>query len=159
MIDKFLNAYDGTVSVLQRWLSPLVLLLVRLMAAEAFFKAGRTKIANWDSTLFLFEYEYQVPILPYEMAAYVATAVELCLPPLLLLGLLSRPVALVLFVFNAMAVISYPVLWEQGFLDHQLWGLMLLMTFLWGPGKLSVDHWLRQRFGGAPMAPGMRARS
>ena len=147
MIGKILSAYDGTVSTLQRWIAPLVLLLVRLVAAEAFFKAGQVKIANWESTLYLFEYEYQVPLLPYEAAAYMGTAVELLLPPLLALGLFSRPTALLLFVFNAMAVISYPVLWDNGFLDHQLWGLMLLMTFLWGAGRLSADYWLRQRLG------------
>ena len=147
MIERLLSIYDTAVEQLQRWLLPIMLLGVRLIAAEAFFKAGQVKIANWDSTLFLFEYEYQVPILPFEFAAWTATIVELALPPLLALGLFSRPVALVLFGFNAMAVISYPVLWEQGFLDHQLWGLMLLVTLLIGPGKVSVDHWLRHRFG------------
>ena len=157
MIKIFLSSYDAVVSTVQRWMAPIVLLAVRLLAAEAFFKAGQVKIANWDSTLFLFEYEYQVPLLPFEAAAFIATTVELCLPPLILLGLFSRPIALILFVFNIMAVVSYPVLWEQGYLDHQLWGLMLLMTVLWGPGKLSVDHWLRQRLGGAPVPVSMQA--
>ena len=145
-MSALMQRYDGLVALGQRWLTPLMLLGVRLWAAEAFFRAGQVKIASWDSTLFLFEYEYQVPILPFETAAVVATIVELCLPPLLALGLLSRPVALVLFGFNAMAVISYPVLWEQGFLDHQLWGLMLLMTLLLGPGRWSVDQLLRNRW-------------
>ncbi len=144
MINHLLKRYDNFIEQLHFWFMPLLLVGVRIIAAEAFFKAGQVKIANWDSTLFLFEYEYQVPILPFESAALLATAVELCLPPLLALGLFSRPVALVLFGFNAMAVISYPVLWEQGFLDHQLWGLMLLVTLLIGPGILSVDHWLRR---------------
>ncbi|MEH6625259.1 MAG: DoxX family protein [Motiliproteus sp.] len=154
MISRLLNYYDSATEQLQRWLMPLLLLMVRLLAAEAFFKAGQVKIANWDSTLFLFEYEYQVPILPFEVAALLATAVELCLPPLLALGLFSRPLALVLFGFNAMAVISYPVLWEQGFLDHQLWGLMLLVTLMMGSGPLSVDHWLRRWFDCRLMADG-----
>ncbi|OMH25854.1 DoxX family protein [Motiliproteus sp. MSK22-1] len=156
MIKTFLSTYDTTVLTVQRWITPLVLLAVRVLTAIAFFKAGQVKIANWESTLFLFEYEYQVPLLPFEAAAFIAAAVELCLPPLILLGLFSRPVALVLFGFNIMAVVSYPVLWEQGYLDHQLWGLMLLMIVLWGPGKLSIDHWLRQRFGGAPASVSMQ---
>ncbi len=146
MITRLLNIYDKALEQLHIWLMPLILLAIRLVVALAFFKAGQVKIASWDSTLFLFEYEYQVPFLPYEAAAWLATAVELCLPPLLALGLFSRPLALVLFGFNAMAVISYPVLWEQGFYDHQLWGLMLLMTLMIGPGKLSIDHWLRRWF-------------
>lgn len=124
----------------ETWLVPLVLLLARLIVAWAFFTAGQVKIASWDSTLFLFEYEYQVPLLPFEIAAYVATATELLLPPLLAIGLLARPVALVLFVFNAMAVISYPALWDTGFLDHQLWGFMLLTVIALGAGPLSADH-------------------
>jgi len=155
MINRFLTGYDQSVDLLQRWMTPLVLLAVRLLAAEAFFKAGQVKIANWDSTLFLFEYEYQVPLLPFETAALMATFVELCLPPLLALGLFSRPVAIVLFVFNIMAVVSYPVLWQQGYLDHQLWGLMLLMTLLMGPGKISVDHWIRTRIDGTEAKPGL----
>ncbi|RDE24183.1 DoxX family protein [Motiliproteus coralliicola] len=143
---QLIDKYDQLVAQSQNLLTPLMLLGVRFWAAEAFFRAGQVKIANWDSTLFLFEYEYQVPLLPFETAAVMASIVELCLPPLLALGLFSRPVALVLFGFNAMAVISYPVLWEQGFLDHQLWGLMLLMTVLLGPGRWSVDQFLRNRW-------------
>jgi putative oxidoreductase len=52
----------------------------------------------------------------------------------------------VLFVFNIIAVISYPELNAAGLEQHQVWGLMLLVTLLHGPGKLSVDHWLRSRW-------------
>ena len=103
------------------------------------------KIASWDSTLYLFELEYQVPILPWELAAYLGTAAELTLPIFVALGLLSRPMALALFIFNIVAVISYPVLWEQGFYDHQLWGLMLLLVVVWGAGPISLDKVLRQQ--------------
>lgn len=148
MIHSILIHYDKFTTKLHNRLSPIVLLAVRLIAAEAFFTAGQVKIASWGSTLYLFEYEYKVPLLPFEFAAYLGTAIELCLPPLLALGLFCRTSAFILFGFNIMAVVSYPVLWEQGFLDHQLWGLMLLMTLVWGPGQLSIDHWLRQRFTG-----------
>lgn len=144
MIKTLLSHYDNLTNKLHDWLSPIALFAVRLIAAEAFFSAGQVKIASWGSTLYLFEHEYKVPFIPFEIAAYLGTAVELCLPPLLALGLFCRPTALALFGFNIMAVISYPLLWEQGFLDHQLWGLMLLMTLIWGPGQLSIDHWLRQ---------------
>jgi len=48
------------------------------------------KLANWDTTLSLFADEYQLPLIPPAIAAYVATAVELTAPVLLLLGLLTR---------------------------------------------------------------------
>ena len=66
---------------------------------------------------------------------------------LLLLGLGARFAALVLFVFNIVAVISYPDLGEVGLRDHQTWGLLLLVTLLHGPGKLSLDHLVGRRLG------------
>ena len=84
-----------------------------------------------------------MPFIPFEWAAYLGTSIELLLPPLLVLGLLTRGTSLVLFLFNIVAVISYPVLWANGFYDHQLWGTMLLVVVLWGPGRLSLDYYLR----------------
>ncbi|MEM5527721.1 DoxX family protein [Gammaproteobacteria bacterium AS21] len=138
--------YDCAVALAAKWIEPLVLLLVRVIPAIAFFKAGQTKIASWDSTLYLFEEEYQVPFLPFELAAYLGTAAELILPPLILLGLFTRVTGLALFVFNIIAVISYPVIWGGGFYDHQLWGMMMLVSVMWGPGRLSIDHYLRAHF-------------
>lgn len=129
--------------------APLVDLGIRLLVASVFFQSGLTKIASWDVTLALFENEYAVPLLPPEIAAYLGTGVELAMPVLLLLGLGTRFAALVLFVFNIIAVISYPDLTEVGLKDHQYWGLLLLVTLLHGPGKLSIDHLLRRRFFGA----------
>ena len=57
--------------------APLADLGVRLFVAAVFFQSGMTKIANWDSTLSLFENEYAVPFLPPELAAVLGTGVEL----------------------------------------------------------------------------------
>ena len=129
--------------------APAVDLAVRLLVASVFFKSGLTKIASWSSTLSLFENEYAVPLLPPEAAAWLGTGVELFFPVLLVLGLGSRFAAAVLFVFNIVAVISYPDLGAVGLKDHQTWGLLLLVTLLHGPGKLSLDHLLGTRFLGA----------
>ncbi len=126
--------------------TPLILLFTRIWVALIFFKSGYLKITTWDSTLYLFEEEYQVPIIPWQAAAYLATAAELILPIFLILGLFTRPMAAILFMFNIIAVISYPILWESGFYDHQLWGLMLLINVIWGAGILSLDHPLRRHF-------------
>ena len=127
-------------------LAPAVDLGVRLLVASVFFKSGLTKIASWDSTVALFANEYAVPLLPPEIAALLGTGVELFFPVLLVLGLGARFSALVLFVFNIIAVISYPDLGEVGLRDHQTWGLLLLITLLHGPGKLSLDHLISRRF-------------
>lgn len=146
-IKNMLDSYDNWVAKFQAGFVPLLLLFCRLWVAWVFFNSGLTKIASWDSTLFLFEYEYQVPILPWELAAYLGTAAELILPVFLALGLLSRPMAAILFVFNIIAVVSYPVLWDKGFYDHQLWGLMILNVVVWGPGVISADKVLRSKLG------------
>lgn len=123
-----------------------VSLLFRLWVAKVFFTAGLIKIGNWDSTLFLFQNEYEVPLLPPDVAAYLGTANELVLPVFLAAGLATRPVAFMLFVFNIIAVVSYPALWETGFQDHVYWGLMLLVPLFYGPGRLSIDHVVAKLF-------------
>ena len=127
-------------------LSPIGDLLLRLWVAYAFWVSGLTKIQTWDSTLYLFQEEYSVPLLPPELAAYLGTAVELAFPVLLAFGLLGRFAAGVLFLFNIVAVISYPDLNAAGLEQHKVWGIMLLVCLLHGPGKLSLDHWIGRRF-------------
>lgn len=130
-------------------LVPVVDLAIRLWVANVFFKSGLTKIQSFEITVQLFQYEYEVPFTSPETAAYLGTAAELVLPVFLALGLLGRYAALALFVFNVVAVISYPALNEPGLRDHQVWGLMLLVTICYGPGSLSLDFlieklWLRR---------------
>ena len=137
-IQRSINAID--------WLSPASDLLIRLWIANIFWKAGMVKIASWDSTLYLFQYEYQVPFIPPEIAAYLGTGVELTMPVLLAFGLGTRFSALVLFVFNIIAVVSYPTLNAIGIKDHQYWGLLLLLPVFHGAGRLSLDHLVSKYF-------------
>lgn len=137
----------STIARLLDLAAPLFDLGVRLWVAWVFFKSGLSKIQSWDSTLMLFEYEYQVPLLPPDIAAYAGTAAELSLPVLVAIGLASRMSALALFVFNAVAVIAYSSFLfgdngAAGLQQHIMWGVMLLITVFHGPGKLSLDHWL-----------------
>jgi len=126
-------------------LTPLLDLGLRLWVARVFWNSGMTKIASWDTTLMLFEYEYAVPVIPFELAAYLATAGELVAPILLVFGLGTRFGALALFVLNYVAMISYPDINPAGVKDHLLWGTMLAITFFHGPGKLSIDHLIKRR--------------
>ena len=130
------------------WLQPVFVLAVRLYVASVFLKSGLTKIASMDSTILLFTHEYQVPLLSPELAAYLGTAAELILPVLLALGLGGRLAAAALFAFNIVAVISYPDLNEAGVMQHQYWGVLLLIPLLYGPGKLSIDSLLQRRLSG-----------
>jgi putative oxidoreductase len=134
------------VTLTEGWVASFVNLALRLYVAEIFFKSGLTKIQSWDTTLILFEYEYAVPFISPELAAYSGTAAELILPVLLVIGLGGRFAAWALFVFNIMAVVSYPDLNEIGKVWHYAWGLALLIPMFYGPGILSIDHWLRRKF-------------
>ena len=155
-----INTIIGT---LAWWLRPIADLLARWWVATAFFSSGLTKTltgsATWfghtfsyplslfptDSTFTLFRYEYHVPLLSPTLAAYLGTAAELILPVFLLLGLAGRYAALALFIFNVIAAISYPDLQPAGLNDHKVWGILLLITFCHGPGKLSLDYLLSRR--------------
>ena len=128
------------------FLSPVIDLAIRVYVASVFFQSGMVKIANWSGTLALFQNEYHVPLLPPVAAAYLGAGAELGLPVLLLLGLGTRAAAVALFVFNIVAVISYPDLSDVGLMEHKYWGLLILITIFHGPGKLSLDHILSRRY-------------
>jgi putative oxidoreductase len=131
------------------FLSPLLDLGIRLWVADVFWKSGLTKIASWDNTVLLFENEYSVPLLSPQVAAALGTFTELVFPVFLVLGLGGRFAAFVLFVFNYIAVISYPDLNPAGLKDHMYWGILLLVLLFHGPGKISVDHFIKRRFWGS----------
>ncbi len=136
--------YGGLARAIDR-LQPLFAFAIRFYVARVFFLAGLTKIADWSITLALFENEYQVPLLSPELAAALGTFAELTLPVLLVAGLASRFTAAALFAVNIVAVISYPEISDAGVKDHILLGTLLAVTFLYGPGKLSLDHWFGAR--------------
>lgn len=142
---NLIRTYQQTVETYIPSLQDVFLLALRLWVAWVFIKAGLMKFNNWDSTLFLFEYEYQVPLIPWQLAAYAGTAAEIILPVFVAIGLITRPMALALFGFNIVAVISYPAIWENGFLDHQLWGLMMLIVVFYGAGRWSADQLFSQQ--------------
>jgi putative oxidoreductase len=130
-----------------RWLEAvpywLLALPLRFAVATVFWNSGTSKLANWNTTIELFTEEYKVPVLPPEIAATMAASIELTTPVLLVLGLLTRPAALVLLGMAAfIEIFVYPQAWPT----HIQWAAMLLVLLCRGPGKLSVDHLMRRRF-------------
>jgi putative oxidoreductase len=157
-LSRLIAAGTATGNAFDR-LQPLVLLGARLAVALPFFRSGLAKAGDFPNTVFLFQEEYRVPLLPPEVAALAGTAAELVLPVLLVLGLGARLGALALAAVNALAVYAYAhVLLEPGFEaalgQHYLWGTLLLGVIAFGPGALSVDAWLRRR-GVAPRPVGV----
>ena len=134
-------------SVLERLADPFVF-ATRLYVSWQFLKSGMLKIGSWETTLGLFQDEYRVPLLPPALAAVAGTAGELVFPVLLVLGLFGRIGAVGLFAVNVLAVVSYAhVLYSEGFEaaigQHYLWGFMLMMLTIYGPGDYSLDRLLR----------------
>lgn len=131
-------------------LEPVALLGARLYVGWVFFASGLTKIDDWDTTLFLFEEEYAVPVLPYELAAYLGTAAELILPLLLFAGIASRFAAFGLFFVNIVAVISLEDIAAAAYIQHVLWGTLLAQLIIFSGGYFSLDRLVEKQLGGCP---------
>jgi len=130
-------------AMLDRVPHDVVALALRIFPAMVFWQSGRTKVDGVftinDSTWFLFEHEYALPVIPFEVAAVLATVAEHALPILLVLGLFTRFAALGLLAMTlVIQVFVYPGAW----VIHGLWAAALLALVARGPGMLSVDRWL-----------------
>ena len=141
---KRIARFYYSASHLPEYLAPLMDLGLRVYLANVFFKSGWTKIQSWDSTLYLFNDVYHVPLLPPEVAAYMAAGAELGLSVLLVLGLLGRFAASGLFILNIVAVISYADLSEAGLNQHLSWGILLGVLLILSRGSWSMDFWLEK---------------
>lgn len=129
-----------------RWLDavPYALLAIplRLSLATVFWNSAVAHLANWQTTLYLFANEYKVPLLPPDLAAYIAVSIEVSTPVLLVLGLLTRPAAFVLLgMTTVIEVFVYPQAWPT----HIQWAAMMLVLLCRGPGKLSLDYVIATR--------------
>lgn len=117
-------------------------LFFRLGVGLAFWRSGQTKIQSWSTTQALFSDEYKVPVLPPEVAAYIATAVELTAPILILLGLATRLGAAAML---GMTIVIQTFVYPQSYPTHLLWAGPMLYLVLRGPGVVSIDHIIRKR--------------
>src|SRR3989449_4980245 len=130
-----------------RWLDgvpyPVIRRPLRLAVATVFWNSAMTKLANWNTAVELFVEEYKVPLLPPELAAYMAVSIELTTPGLPVLGLATRAASLVLLGMTpVIEVLVYPQAWPT----HIQWAAMLFVLLCPRPGKLSLDHLVRIRF-------------
>jgi putative oxidoreductase len=129
-----------------RWLEriPYAFLAIplRLAVATVFWNSAMTKLASWETAVALFTDEYHVPVLPPELAAYMAVSIELTTPVLLVIGLATRPAAAVLLgMTTIIEVFVYPQAWPT----HIQWAAMLLVLLARGAGKFSIDWLIRRR--------------
>lgn len=131
--------YHRFSDVAQRFPEDFVLIGARLFPAIVFWMSGRTKVEGFmikDSTFTLFQYEYDLPVIPHEWAAVLATFAEHFFPLLLIFGLGSRLAALALLAMTlVIQIFVYPGAW----VTHGLWAIALLTVLMKGPGRLSLD--------------------
>ena len=132
--------------LLARWVSPdFIALVSRVAIGSVFWISGRTKVEGWltltDTTFLLFREDYALPLIPPEMAAYLATWAEHLFPALLVLGLATRLSALALLGMTAVIqVFVYPSAWPT----HLSWAAPLLYLLGQGAGRWSLDHALQR---------------
>lgn len=122
----------------------LIALVCRLGIAGVFFLSARTKVDGLitvkEQTFTLFTYEYHVPLLPPEVAAYLATYAEHVLSIMLALGLLTRISALgLMFMTLVIQLFVYPDAWPT----HLVWAGPMLYLLGRGGGAASLDRLLR----------------
>lgn len=117
----------------------LIALAARIFPAAVFWYSARTKVDGLtitDSTYFLFENEYALPFIPYELAAVLATLAEHAFSVLLVLGLFTRLSALSLLAMTmVIQIFVYPQAWPT----HGIWAACFLLLIARGPGRFSLD--------------------
>ncbi len=117
--------------------TPLANLWARIYVGLVFFRSGQAKLADFEETIEFFADDWALPFLPAEPAAYLATAGELILPILLILGLFTRVGALGLLL---MAIVIQVFVFPMN--EHYYWMIILALLVGQGGSKLSVDHLL-----------------
>ena len=121
----------------------LIALTARIALAQVFWSSAQAHLANWDTTLYMFGDTYKVPLLPPELAAYLAVAMELAMPPLLVLGFATRFAALALFGMTlVIEIFVFPEAWPT----HIQWAAMQLALMGRGGGSLSLDALIQRWF-------------
>lgn len=130
---------------LERFPLSILLAMARIGVGAVFFKSGLVKIASWQATVQLFAFEYQVPLLPPEVAAILAASVELSAPVLLFAGFGARfAAAAMLGMTFVIQVFVYPANWAE----HLTWASLLGLILTRGAGAISIDRWIARRFFG-----------
>jgi putative oxidoreductase len=137
-------------ATLERFPLALIQLAMRIAVGAVFFNSGLLKINSWEFAIKLFEDEYKVPFIDPAWAARLAAFNELTFPVLLVLGLATRLATLPLL---GMILVIQTLVYPQAWVDHLLWGSILLFLLSRGPGAISLDAPIERRFANALRPP------
>jgi putative oxidoreductase len=132
-----------TMAAIPYWFTALVL---RIPIAAVFWRSGETKVEGWhlsSSAVDLFRDEYKLPLIDPTLAAYLSAIAEHLFPALLVIGLATRLSAFALLIMTlVIEIFVYPDAWPT----HGTWAACFLVLMVQGPGKVSLDHLIAQRF-------------
>ena len=158
LFQKSLNIVQWKLNFTDKFIQPLLLLFIRAYIAKVFWLSGQTKIGNVENTKMLFEWEYMpnweanktqsilgtditFPVPSIELATHMSILGETLLPILLVAGLGGRFAALGLFIMTlTIELFIYP-----GANEHPYWMLLLAVLMIIGPGKISLDYFIRKK--------------
>ena len=151
----------GGIDLIGLWVGMLTL---RIVLGWEYLESGLEKFhgKNWFMDI-QDRFPFPFSIMPPEISWQMATWFELLGGVALVIGLATRFFSASLIVLTVVAILSvhWPAEWstwsellrgyaltDDGFGNYKLATLfiaMLVPLFLCGPGRLSIDHWLRQR--------------
>lgn len=141
-------------------------LCLRLILAFEYLQSGLEKYHgdNWFADI-QSQFPFPFNVIPVDISWWLATWFEIVGAALLVLGLGTRYVAVSLLVltFVAAYAVHFPMEWhslsdfwmgyavsDDGYGNYKL-PLLFFIMFLalagYGPGRLSVDHWIARRNG------------
>jgi putative oxidoreductase len=180
LIERGREVYHLAAESLSRFLEPVALLLMRLLVARVFWMSGQSKWHGWFDfnetkyDLFLYEFFCPDPVRPgalllcdpqtldyqsgsltvtvIETMALLAGVMEIVLPVLLIVGLLTRPAALGLLAMTLFIQLAVFPTWGHWWNPAAWWFVVLFGLVATGPGALSLDRLfkLETRRRGAP---------
>ena len=162
------SSYQGLIVRAGGWLEPLALLGLRLAGAKVFWDSGMTKwngFLQFDKgkyDLFLYEFfcpdpprpgalqlcdpgtleyaEGSVVVSAIKALAVMAGVMEVALPVLLVLGLLSRLAAFGLFGMTLFIQLAVFPTWSHWWNPAMWWAVVLFALVACGPGAWSLDR-------------------
>jgi putative oxidoreductase len=127
------------------------MLSLRLFVALEFWQSGVEKFngSNWFADI-QSQFPFPFSLLPVDLSWFISTWVELLGAVMLVIGLGTRFWAFSLIVVDIVAWYAvhagngYNVC-DNGYKLPLVYLMMLIPLVLSGPGKLSIDGWLRRR--------------
>lgn len=108
--------YQHKTRLAEKYLSPILLLLIRLAVGYVFFTSGLLKLpegflgigqGDWSTTILLFEYEHPVPVLALILLVYVVILIEVLAKSLSLLSVSKRFAQISFVIMTGVVILFY----------------------------------------------------